>query len=462
MRTYKTQSPTTGSGRAPTVPESEQACIGSAIRDPESAELVSAELIQTDFYSSKTQAAFKAIQDLGEAGLNVNPVSVSERAGLSLAEVTELVDRAAGVNPAQLKTLIADIRRVGELRNVYLACTNAAAQVSKDSKVEDIVGLLEGGLYKLDRGAGSEAKDGLDVMGAVVADFLKRQKEGGGVEISTGLRDLDRALIGLRPGKMGVIAARPSMGKTALADTIRRAVVAQGYGAVQFSLEMDAEEVLEREIAFQSQLNLRKIMSAKDVTGEELARVRGTIDGSLGGTGALVSGRWFIDDRTYSIGGMRRKSRILAGRMARQGVKIGLVVIDYLQLAGDSGEDRQQSIAAISRGSKLMAKELGCTVLALSQLNRSCEYREDRRPMMSDLRESGSIEQDADYVAFVYREAMYDSSHPAEDTELIIRKHRSGPTGTVRLTFNPKTTTFHDVKEFTPAVNVAEVTGEPN
>ncbi len=452
MRSPKASVTPAGSGRAPTVLESEQAALGAAIRDTESSELVSAELIQSDFYGAKTQAVFKALTDLGESGLNVNPVSVSERAGLSLAEVTDLVDRAAGVNQAQLKTLISDIRRVGELRSVYLACTNAAAQVSKDSKTEDIVGLLEAGLYKLDRGAGSEAKDGLDVLGAVVADFLKRQKDGGGVEISTGLRDLDRALIGLRPGKMGVIAARPSMGKTALADTIRRAVVAQGYGAIQFSLEMDAEEVLEREIAFQSQLNLRKIMSAKDVTSEEVERVSGA-------GGALVHGRWFIDDRTYSIGGMRRKARIIAGRMARNKVQLGLVVVDYLQLAGDAGEDRQQSIAAISRGAKLMAKELGCTVLALSQLNRSCEYREDRRPMMSDLRESGSIEQDADWVGFVYREHMYDNSYPAEDCEFIIRKQRSGPTGTVRLAYSPKTVTFHDV---TPVVNVVGAVSEPN
>ncbi len=440
-----------GSGRAPAVLESEQASLGAAIRDAESAELVVGELVQEDFYGAKTQAAFKAIKDLGEAGLTVNPVSVSERAGIALSEVNDLVDRAVGVNPAQLKTLISDIRRIGELRNVYQACVNASAQVSKDSKVEDVVALLETGLYKMDRASGGEAKDGLTVLEAVVADFLKRQKDGGGVEISTGLRDLDRALIGLRPGKMGVIAARPSMGKTALADSIRRAVVAQGFGAIQFSLEMDAEEVLERELAFQAQINLRKVMSAKDVTAEELARVSGA-------TGAVVCGRWFIDDRTYSIGGMRRKSRIIAGRMARQGVKVGLVIIDYLQLAGDSGEDRQQSISAISRGSKLMAKELGCTVLALSQLNRSCEYREDRRPMMSDLRESGAIEQDADWIGFIYREHMYDNSFPPEETEFIIRKQRSGPTGTVRLAYAPKTVTFHDVKEVV-AVNVPGVPG---
>ncbi len=289
----------------------------------------------------------------------------------------------------------------------------------------------------------------------MVADFLSRHASGGGPEISSGLRDLDRTIIGLRPGKMGVIAARPSMGKTALAGSIRRSVLAQGYGVIEFALEMSAEELLERELSFQAGLNLQKVLSAKGITPDELARVRGTV-GDATGTGCLVSGRWFIDDRTYGIAGMRRKARIISGRMARQGIKVGLVVIDYLQLAGDNGEDRQQSIAAVSRGAKFMAKELGCTVLALSQLNRQCEFREDRRPMMSDLRESGSIEQDADYVAFVYREHLYDNSFPAEEAELIFRKQRSGPIGTLRLRYNPKMVTFSDADV---AVNQPIVTG---
>lgn len=424
-------------GRAPTVLESECAAIGCAIRDPDSSEIVTAELEQADFYSSRTAAAYKAIKDLSDENLAVNPVSVSERSGLSRADVEEFLSSAQGIGPTQLKTLISEIRRVGALRTIYTACGNASSQIGKDSKLEDIMEQLEKGLYRVDRTGSDEAADGADVFSKVVDDFIARQKAGGGPEVSTGLRDLDRAIIGLRPGKMGVIAARPGMGKTALARTIGRAVLQQGYGVIDFALEMSKEELIERELAFQAGMNLSKILSAKGVSDEEVGRVLAT-------RGALVSGRWFIDDRTYSIAGMRRRARIVTGRMARSGIKCGLVVIDYLQLAGDNGEGREQSIAAISRGAKLMAKELGCTVLALSQLNRSCEYREDRRPMMSDLRESGSIEQDADWIGFVYREFMYDNSFPPEETEFIIRKQRSGPTGTLHLHYNPKLVTFQD------------------
>ncbi len=437
-------------GRAPTVLESEQAALGAAIRDPDSAESVSSELTTEDFYSGKNQAVFKAIQDLLNDNLTLNPVSVSERCGQPRTEIEELLSVAEGVGQGQLKTLISEIRRVSGLRVVYNACANASSSIGKDSKLEEIVETLEKGLYRVDRTGADEAKDGSIVFSKVVDDFLNRQKDGGGPEISTGLRDLDRAIIGLRSGKMGVIAARPSMGKTALASGIRRAVLGQGYGVIEFALEMEAPELLERELAFQAQLNLSKVLSAKGVSDEEVARV-------VNARGALFPERWFIDDRTYSIAGMRRRARIIAGRLARQNIRVGVVIIDYLQLAGENGEGREQSIAGISRGCKFLAKELGCTVLALSQLNRSCEFREDRRPMMSDLRESGAIEQDADWVGFVYREHMYDNSYPAEDTEFIIRKHRSGPTGTIRLHYNPKLVTFSDRKEV--AVNVPQVEG---
>ncbi len=442
----------TGSGRAPAVLESEFSAIGCALRDADSAEIVTSELQQEDFYSSKSSAAFKAIKSLLDDSLTVNPVSVSERSGLPRTDVEDLLAASHGIGPAELKTLLSELQRVGALRTIYTACTNASSQIGKDSKLEEVVEALEKGLYRSDRSGADEAKDGQVVLNAVVTDFLQRHSSGGGPEISTGLRDLDRAIIGLRPGKMGVIAARPSMGKTALASSIRRAVLAQGYGVIEFALEMSAEELLERELAFQAGMNLSKVLSAKGVSEDELGRVGAA-------AGNLVSGRWFIDDRTYGIAGMRRKARIISGRMARQGIKVGAVIIDYLQLAGDNGEDRQQSIAAISRGAKFMAKELGCTVLALSQLNRQCEFREDRRPMMSDLRESGSIEQDADWVGFVYREHMYDNSFPAEETEFLIRKHRSGPTGTIHLHYNPKIVTFQDRELKAPGVNQLPVEG---
>lgn len=421
----------------PLVLESEQTALGAAIRDPELAEILTTELNGTDFYKQAHHSVYTALCGLSGDNLDVHAASVAERSGVSRSDIDSLVEAGLGVGKGQMKTLLSDLKRTGSLRVVYNACLNASSGVSKESKLEEVLEQLESDLYKVDRAGAQEAQDGQEVMQRVIQDFLDRKAKGGGVEISTGLRDLDRAIIGLRPGKMGVVAARPSMGKTAFSGTIRRAVVGQSFGAAEFSLEMAAEELLERELAYQAQLNLRKIMSAKDVSEEEVARVIGA--GQSG-----IQGRWFIDDRTYSIAGIRRRARIVHQRMARQGVRLGLVILDYIQLAGENGDGREQSVSAISRGCKLMAKELECTVLALSQLNRSCEFREDRRPMLSDLRESGSIEQDADWVGFIYREHLYDTSFPAEDAEFIIRKQRSGPLGTVHLRYNTKTCTFHD------------------
>ncbi len=281
--------------------------------------------------------------------------------------------------------------------------------------------------------------DGTDVVDGVIAEFLERHKGGGPKEISTGLAALDRAIIGCRAKKVMVIAARPGMGKTALAASIRRAVIAQDLVVLDFNLEMGKEELGERELSFQARVNLRKIMAAKEITQEELVRI-------IGSEGFLPRGLWWVYDTCFSILEIIRKCRLAKKRAKKDGKKIGLVVIDYLQLLGDMGtEGRQQSVSACSRLTKLLSKEMDCMVLALSQLNRNCEYRDDKRPMMADLRESGSIEQDADIVMFIYRDWVYNPSSPADEAELIIRKNRAGPQGTVKVRFNPRTTHFDDL-----------------
>lgn len=423
---------------APMALESEAAVLGAAIRDQECLELVVSELKTEDFYTVTNQKVFNALKSASELSAPASAAGISDTTGLSRDQVSGIIDASAGVSRREVGGLLTELARVGSLRRLFDACNNASSSVSKTSSLEEVIGIIEKGVWDASSGTSkSEAADGTDVLNSVITDVVQRHKLGGGPEISTGLRDLDRALCGLRPGKMGVIAARPSMGKTALARTIGRSVLTQGYGVIEFNLEMSKEELMERELAYQAQMSLTKILRAKDITDEELARMESA-------RGNLFPGRWWVDDSTYSISGIKRKAKLLAGRMARKGIGTGLVIVDYIQLAGENGEGREQSVAAISRGCKMLAKDLKCTVLALSQLNRSCEYRDDRRPMMSDLRESGAIEQDADWVGFVYREHMYDNSYPAEDAEFIIRKQRSGPTGTVRLDYAPKLVTFRD------------------
>ena len=435
----------------PSAVDSERATVGAALCSEDAAEQVCSECQEEDFYDSDCLLTFRAIRKLRDGQLAVSSVSVAELSGVGQSTTAELADKGRGLTGSQVKTLLSELQRIGNLRTLYYTCSNAVKAIRKDADIEEVYGKIEQSLYKTDRGNQSEAADGADVMLTVLDDFKTRFASGGGVTLSTGLKALDRAILGLREGKMVVIAARPSMGKTALADSIRRSVLQQGQGVIQFSLEMSREEILEREIAFQSNVNLRKVLAAKELTDEEYGRIL-----SAGRPDCLHQGRWFIDDRSYSIAAIRRRARILSGRMQRGGIKTGAVVLDYIQLAGDNGDGREQSVAAISRGCKLMAKELGCTVLALSQLNRACENRDDRRPLMSDLRESGSIEQDADIVAFIYREHMYSPDVPPEEAELIIRKHRSGPTGSVRLKYNPKTVHFSDPDQVVLTENVQD------
>lgn len=281
--------------------------------------------------------------------------------------------------------------------------------------------------------------DAADVMDEVINDFVERSRGLGPPEISTGIKELDRAIIGLRPGRVMVIAARPGMGKSALAGTICRAVLKQDYAACLFNLEMAKQEILERELAFMAHMNLRRVMSAKDIQPDEMQRV-------LQSRNVLPRDMWAVYDDCFSIQEIQRKALLWANRLKKEGKRLGVVIIDYLQLIGDvSTEGRQQSIAACSRIAKLLSKQLGCTVMLLSQLNRNCEYRDNKRPMLSDLRESGAIEQDADCVIFVYRDHVYNQSVSPDDTELIIGKQRSGPIGTVRVRFNPRTVSFEDL-----------------
>ncbi len=298
----------------------------------------------------------------------------------------------------------------------------------------------------------NDEPDGSDVVDDCIKNFMERRAGLGPPEISTGIKSLDRAIIGLRGKKMYVIAARPSMGKSALSDGIRRAVNLQGYVTCQFSLEMGKEELGERELAFRSNLNLRKIMSPADVTSEEMQRV---VDIS----GTIPKGLWWVFDNCFSMDDIIKKCRAAKKRAKREGKKIGLVIIDYLQLLSDQGnEGRQHSVSACSRQTKLLAKEMDAAVLALSQLNRQCEFREDKRPMMSDIRESGAIEQDADLIAFIYREHVYNQAVDPGVAEFIIRKQRSGPIGTVHVRFNPRTVHFDDVPP--PPTATSEIASE--
>ena len=255
--------------------------------------------------------------------------------------------------------------------------------------------------------------------------------------VPTGFVDLDRMTSGLQPGDLVIVAGRPSMGKTALSLNIGEHVaVEQGLPVAVFSMEMGATQLAMRMVCSVGRLDQQRLRTGR-LLDDDWPRLTNAMQ-------KMQDTQLFIDE-TPALSALELRAR--ARRLARQCGQLGLVIVDYLQLmAGSStGENRATEISEISRGLKGLAKELGCPVIALSQLNRSLEQRPNKRPVMSDLRESGAIEQDADVILFIYRDEVYNPDSPDKGTaELIIGKQRNGPIGTVRLTFVGQYTKFEN------------------
>ena len=289
-------------------------------------------------------------------------------------------------------------------------------------------------------------KQGFQSLDTLVVDLLDRVQEMADnpmdvTGVPTGFADLDRMTSGLQAGDLVVLAARPSMGKTSFAVNIAEHVALHEQLPVAiFSMEMGAAQLAVRIVGSLGRINQGNLRTGK-LTDEEWSRLSEAIE-------SLRQVSLHIDE---TPGLTPSELRANARRLARSCGKLGLIVVDYLQLmsgsgSGTSGDNRATELGEISRGLKMLAKELQCPVIALSQLNRSVEQRTDKRPMMSDLRESGAIEQDADIIMFIYRDDYYnkDSKEP-NVAEVIIGKQRNGPTGTVKLFFQKNQTRFENL-----------------
>ena len=289
-------------------------------------------------------------------------------------------------------------------------------------------------------------KQGFQSLDTLVVDLLDRVQEMADnpmdvTGVPTGFADLDRMTSGLQAGDLVVLAARPSMGKTSFAVNIAEHVALHEQLPVAiFSMEMGAAQLAVRIVGSIGRINQGNLRTGK-LTDEEWSRLSEAIE-------SLRQVSLHIDE---TPGLTPSELRANARRLARSCGKLGLIVVDYLQLmsgsgSGTSGDNRATELGEISRGLKMLAKELQCPVIALSQLNRSVEQRTDKRPMMSDLRESGAIEQDADIIMFIYRDDYYnkDSKEP-NVAEVIIGKQRHGPTGTVKLYFQKNQTRFENL-----------------
>ena len=428
--------------------EAEMAVLGGMLLSKDAIGEVSQMIDVTDFYQPKHQTIYEAIIDLFSNSQNVDVVIVANQ----LMKDGNL-DKVGGAD--YLHTLVAFVPTAANatyyaeivhqraiLRNVIAAGTKIAqlGYSAEGSQAEDVVNLAQAEVYEMSTG---RVKQDYEAIGPVVHDALEQldKLQNGDLKtgVPTGFRDIDDVTQGLQPGQMIVVAGRPAMGKSTLGvDFARSAALHHGLTTIIFSLEMSKNELAQRIISAESNIPLAAMRRADDITPERWAILNEL-------QGKLQNAPLFIDDSpNMSLMEIRAKCRRL-----KQTNDLKLVVIDYLQLmtSGKAVESRQQEVSDFSRALKLLAKELEVPVVALSQLNRGPEMRQDKKPQLSDLRESGSIEQDADVVFLVYRPDAYDKEDRPGEADIIMAKHRNGPTETFHLAFLGAYSKFKDMPQ---------------
>ena len=415
----------------------EQAVLGSIFLDPDKIHIASEYLTKDSFFKLSHGMLFDIMQDLSDKGDPIDPVSVKSALDSigQFEQVGGMAFLASLINAVPTSAHIEHYSKVvaekSRARKVIEDLSHSISSVYDGQKdLNEILSQTEQNLSTIS----SEQKKGfrpiIDVIDSTQSILDERsQKVGDVTGTSTGFTDFDQITTGLHEDNLIIIAARPAMGKTAFALNIAQNVAKSSDKAVAiFSLEMGAESLVERMLSAEGLIPSYHVRTG-NLSESEWRRM-------ISAQERLAKGKIFIDDTAgIRISEIRSKAK----RLAQENGGLGLIVIDYLQLIEGRGrENRQQEVSEISRQLKIIAKELKVPVIALSQLSRGVDQRNDKRPILSDLRESGSIEQDADIVAFLYREAYYKrdkQEEPDNVTELILEKNRHGSLGTVQLYF---------------------------
>lgn len=415
----------------------EQAVLGSIFLDPDKIHIASEYLTKDSFFKPSHGMLFNIMQELSDKGDPIDPVSV--KSALDSSGQFELVGGmaflASLINAVPTSAHIEHYSKVvaekSRARKVIEDLNQSISNVY-DGKIDlnEILSQTEQNLSTISNEQKKGFRTIIDVIDSTQSILDERsQKVGDVTGTSTGFTDFDQITTGLHEDNLIIIAARPAMGKTAFALNIAQNVAKNSDKAVAiFSLEMGAESLVERMLSAEGLIPSYHVRTG-NLSESEWRRM-------ISAQERLARGKIFIDDTAgIRISEIRSKAK----RLAQENGDLGLIVIDYLQLIEGRGrENRQQEVSEISRQLKIIAKELKVPVIALSQLSRGVDQRNDKRPILSDLRESGSIEQDADIVAFLYREAYYkrdEQEEPDNVTELIIEKNRHGSLGTVQLYF---------------------------
>ena len=425
--------------------EAEQSVLGSMIIDKSAIAQVLEALKEEDFYRDGHKVLYKTIRDMFQKDMAVDLLTILEH-----LKSTDMLDKAGGVTyiselsasvptTANLSAYIKIVEEKSLLRKLIKSSTKIIEESYNGQ--DDVEKVLDSAQKKIFDIAEKKNSGDYEVLSSVLErGFLEIERlfnnRGEITGVSSGIKDLDEKTSGFQKGEMILIAARPSMGKTTFALNIAEtAALRHGKSVVIFSLEMPREQLAYKLLCSEASVDMLKLRTGnlEDEDWERIAKA----------TGPLSKAKIYIDDTAgLSIMEMRSKCRKIKMEHG-----IDMILIDYLQLmSGSSTESRQQEVSEISRSIKALAKEMECPVIALSQLSRAPEQRADHRPMLSDLRESGSIEQDADVVMFLYRDEYYNKESEDRGTaECIIAKQRNGPVGTVKMAWIGAHSKFADL-----------------
>src|SRR5690554_4329267 len=425
--------------------DAEQGVLGSIMLDSEAFATVEGLLSAEQFYKESHRKIFRAMERLFRQG---DPIDI-----IALGEELRRVGELEGVGNFPYLVGLMDMvptaayadyyaRLVAEkavLRDLIGASGNIMQQAYDHAKpLEEILDMAESNIFQVSTARKRHSFHGMNLLVNETFAYINEMHQNPDPVsgLRTGFKDLDQLTAGLQPSSLNVLAARPSMGKTAAALSIgQHAALREGKSVAVFSLEMSAVQLVTRMICSEARVDMARIRNGQ-LSDRDFQRIADT-------SGRMSEAQIFIDDSSsLSVTELRSRARRLKTEH-----DLGLVVIDYLQLmTGGNTENRQQEISNISRGLKSLARELDIPVLALSQLSRAVESRPNKRPMLSDLRESGAVEQDADLVMFIYRDEYYDPHSEQQGiAEIIIGKQRNGPTGSLEVQFHNAHVRFNDL-----------------
>lgn len=439
----------------------ERAVISSILYDPAVFDDVSSLMSEDEFYHPFHKAVFATMIHLSAVMMPIDEEFIRQKYKGTEFDSDSFFEILSTTPLPNLKPYIEELKELSIKRKLFSFTNEIKSECMEQKSSSEIIDTAEHKLFKIATDSSTKDFRDSDEITKSTLDYMHEMKKRGDnllVGIDTGFYELNKKNAGFGKGDLIIIAARPAMGKTAFALNIAMNALAQNIGVAVFSLEMPAEQLMLRMLAAKTSVPLQDLRVA-NMSDEQWNRVSDAVQ-------YFSDSKLFVDDEGgLTMSALRSKLRKLKARHK----EVGLAVIDYLQIMSSSGnKDRHLEVSDMSRGLKLLARELEMPIIALSQLNRGLEARMDKRPMLSDLRESGSIEQDADQILFVYRDDVYRAREekekemkakaegkdyqsnfvekPEEEAEIIIGKNRNGPTGIVNLVFHKRFTRFESAE----------------